>query len=576
MRNFKKGVSLMLASIMILGSFTPILATVEETQTTSTSETLTTDVYFNQDSSFTVTIPKLVTLDSSKTSAYEVTVTGDIASDEEIKVIPENTFQMKDQSAVNQKADVEASVIQDKASWLFNEFEQKGNGTITAPDLTAGTWKGFLNFNISLENDSVKVISIVDSTGTDLNGTAKNITGYNKEKLLSELAESELVDDIANVKSIIDINTDDFTDTATATFDVSKIAKAGEQIAIYHYDEENTAWEYINTATVDENGKIIVNMDSFSPVAFEIKKLVPGLYDENNNLICTYEESGLNAVASYGSAGYDDSTVNGYYILRKVYTTTTKVVLPEDVTSIGNYNFKSCSKLTDIVLTENVTRIGEYSFQAAGLTSINIPNGVQTIGYKAFDQCNNLTSINISETVNDIDLCVFNDCNLLKITVDENNPIYDSRNNCNAIIETATNELIYGSAKTIIPDSVETIGTNSFAGRKSLTNIDIPNSVTKISYSAFQDCTALTNITIPNSITHIYSGVFEDCTALTTATLSDNLTYLGAYAFRNCTSLTSVEYKGITYTSINELTSALSNNGVDVNAEMFKNTGLEN
>lgn len=67
-RNFKKGISFVLAGMMILGSLTPVFATVEETQTTNTNETLATDVYFNQDSSFTVTIPKLITLDSSKTS----------------------------------------------------------------------------------------------------------------------------------------------------------------------------------------------------------------------------------------------------------------------------------------------------------------------------------------------------------------------------------------------------------------------------------------------------------------------------------------------------------------------------
>ena len=111
-RNFKKGDSLALARIMILGSITSVFASTEKTQITNTSESLATDVYFNQDSSFSVTIPKTVVLDSQKTSAYTVTVTGDISSDETINVTPDSTFLMKGQSANNTKADVEATVIQ--------------------------------------------------------------------------------------------------------------------------------------------------------------------------------------------------------------------------------------------------------------------------------------------------------------------------------------------------------------------------------------------------------------------------------------------------------------------------------
>lgn len=269
MRKIKSLLSLTLAGVMITGMISPILATVEETQNTSASETLATDVYYNQESNFEVIVPKKVDLGADKISNYTVSVSGDISSDETIVVIPDKTFFMKDKSGKTLiKDDVEATVVQDKTQWIFNEFETTANGTISAPTLTAGKWEGSFKFNISLESNTVKVVSITDASGNDLNGKGFNITGYQKEKLLSELAASELVEDMENIKAIIDVNTDEFENKATATFDVSKIAENGEQIAIYHYDEEIEAWEFIETATVDENGKITVNMSSFSPVAF--------------------------------------------------------------------------------------------------------------------------------------------------------------------------------------------------------------------------------------------------------------------------------------------------------------------
>ena len=88
-----------------------------------------------------------------------------------------------------------------------------------------------------------------------------------------------------------------------------------------------------------------------------------------------------------------------------------------------------------------------------------------------------------------------------KIPVDKNNPKYDSRNNCNAIIETKTNKLICGCANTVIPDSINVIDWLAFHGQTSLTSIVIPNSVKRISSSAFGDCSGLVSLVIPESVT---------------------------------------------------------------------------
>ena len=171
-------------------------------------------------------------------------------------------------------------------------------------------------------------------------------------------------------------------------------------------------------------------------------------------------------------------------------------IIPNSVTEIGNLAFDACDSLTSIVIPNSVTSIGQYAFyDCSGLTSINIPNSVTSIGHGAFAWCSGLTSIVIPNSVTEIGVGVFDDCTeLASIVVESGNPRYDSRNNCNAIIETANNMLIVGCMNTTIPNSVTVIGYWAFYSCSGLTSIDIPNSVTAIGDSAFYDCGRLTDV----------------------------------------------------------------------------------
>ena len=198
-------------------------------------------------------------------------------------------------------------------------------------------------------------------------------------------------------------------------------------------------------------------------------------------------------------------------------TGLTSIEIPASVKTIGNYAFQGCWGLTSIEIPASVTTIGNAAFNTCiYLTSINIPANVTTIGNEAFGNCTGLTSITIPASVTSIGYWAFINCTGLEsISVASDNTIYDSRDNCNAIIEKATNTLIAGCKNTMIPNTVTSIGDYAFYSCEELKEITIPASVTSIGNYAFQECTSLTTVFMePTTPPTLGNHVFDNCNDL--------------------------------------------------------------
>ena len=197
----------------------------------------------------------------------------------------------------------------------------------------------------------------------------------------------------------------------------------------------------------------------------------------------------------------------------------TSITLPESVTKIGSEAFSGCSGLTSITLPDSVTEIGDSAFSyCSDLTSITLPKNVTKIGSKAFSRCSGLTSITLPDSVTEIGAGVFAACsNLESIKVNENNKVYDSRENCNAIIKKSSNTLIAGCKNTKVPSGVTKIGDDAFYLCFGLTSITIPESVKEIGYRVFSGCDNLTNITWKGNI---YASVNDFMDAFQTQMIS--------------------------------------------------------
>ena len=492
----RKAISSLLCALAIIQmSVTPAYAT-NITQQTSTPGNQSATITYDQGSKFTVTIPKTIALDKTKTHTYNVKVEGDISADEAVTVTPDVTVAMTD---TNSKNSVTGTITQEKTKFVATEVNQADGttttGNISAPDLKAGNWSGQFNFYINVDANK---------------HTHNYVESITKAATCTDTGVKTLTCDCG----------DTYTETIPAT-----------------------GHNYENGTCTECGAK---DPDYVSEEA--------GLYDADGKLLCTWEESGIDVTKDYTSSTYKNSGTP-YDKLKYDYRQATKVVIPNGVSKIGNYAFHECeltdiiipdsvssigesafmycSKLTNVTLSDNIANISNQAFRGCrSLANISIPQNVSTIGDNAFNACSSLTSITIPDTISSLGVGVFTGCsNLESVSLPQN-------------IDKINDSLFNGCKKLtniIIPNNVTYIGTYAFCDCESITNLDIPDSVSNIKIKAFSSCKQLQNIKLPSSISSIESNTFYGCSSLENIEIPDGVKSIGGYAFCNCSSLTDIE-----------------------------------
>ena len=298
----------------------------------------------------------------------------------------------------------------------------------------------------------------------------------------------------------------------------------------------------------------------------------------------------------------------------------TSVVIPNTVISIGSNAFCGCVKLTAVNIPKSVTEIvwGPFSYCHAlatitvdaknpvfdsrdkcnaiihtatnkliqGCPKTTIPQSVTAIGSAAFEGFNGLTSITIPSSITEIEEYAINYCDdITSMVVDPANPVFDSREGCNAIIKTATNELVQGCNVTVIPNSVTAIGVAAFRGCRLMTSMPIPESVKAIGSEAFCHCFELLSANIPNGVTEIPHEAFFNCMNLKSIVIPNTVTSIGSYAFNACYDLTTltlgssiktIAYNAFYMTSLSKIYSLIEEpSDVKVYSEVFDSNVYE-
>ena len=290
---------------------------------------------------------------------------------------------------------------------------------------------------------------------------------------------------------------------------------------------------------------------SSTPSEFTVGDLIYRVNDDQASVTVIGHVDGYNAQGalvipesvSYEGHDYAVTVIGNAAFMYCFYLTS--LTIPNSVNTIEEAAFAYCSGFTgNLMIPNSVNTIEASAFHTCyGFDgTLMLGSGVTSIGAWAFNSCDGLTGVlNIPSNVASIGEDAFVYCKFDSIVVDPENPNYDSRNDCNAIIETSTNELTTGCKNTVIPNSVTAIGDNAFKGITGMTSIEIPNSVVSIGDNAFAFCFDLTgDLVIPNSVETVGESAFFQCEGLDgKLVIGESVSYIGDMAFRKCSQISS-------------------------------------
>lgn len=341
--------------------------------------------------------------------------------------------------------------------------------------------------------------------------------------------------------------------------------------------EGMTVYGYLNSTA---QSFVNANKDRYNMTFVQLKEV-------NKTGDCFYELDG-GSLRIFGNGKMGNYSYNSQAPWGRGVTSLT---IEDGVENIGSYAFYYCGNITEVELPDSVSEIGEHAFfYSTGLKTINIPDSVTVIKLGAFDGCHALENVELREGITEIQSLAFSTCDSLSsitlpeslevigdqsfyscdpltsfilpknvtkigfnilggenslntITVDPENTVYDSRENCNAIIETATNTLLEGCKNTVIPASVTTLGQSAFDWCTELKSIEIPGTVKTIGFNAF-NYSGVTEVVIDEGVKKLDTQAFGNCLSLRKITIPESVTDISSTTFNGTKNFTIYGYAG--------------------------------
>ncbi len=411
-------------------------------------------------------------------------------------------------------------------------FSQWSDGDTNATRTVTVT--GDLNLTASFAIDTYMVNIIAGDNGSvSVNGVSGNYSQYVAYGTQLEVAATPAIgydfttwsDGVSSTTRTVTVTGDVTLSAAFAiqTFSVSLSASANGSISVNGTPVVGTYTDTVNYGTT-------LTLAATANNGYQFSQWSDGNSGNPRSLTVTSAvtlTAGFQAVAQqadelwYTSSGgnvvtpNDPTAFGGATITSNTYSGGLGIIkFNQTLTDIGLEAFRNCSGLTSVTFGSGVTTIGEAAFRnCTGLTSIVIPDNVTTLAKMCFFGCSNATSLTVGSGVSSIANEAFSFTSRLStITVDANNTTYDSRNSCNAIIETASNKLMAGCKDTVMPSSVTSTHYCAFSGCSNMQSITIGSGMAAFGNYTFYKCTSLASITFNSTTTvpTVGTGVFND------------------------------------------------------------------
>ncbi|MBO4463519.1 MAG: C10 family peptidase [Prevotella sp.] len=302
-----------------------------------------------------------------------------------------------------------------------------------------------------------------------------------------------------------DLNPDDLIYSSTTLFFGANYPEGTYRLMAVYRENESSEWQKAEGAEhrsiwvkIEGNTLSLVSIGQYFTVETNGGTIIYVITDAANKRVELVSGYGL-----YGDVVIPE-TVEGYRVssiglgaFSGGCPDLQSISLPEGIITIPVICFFGCSNLKSIKLPSTVTTIKNGAFQCSGLVEFRANEGLKVIEGNAFYSCTSLKNVYISKTVTDIHDDAFAYCTAREFfEVENGNPIYDSRDNCGAIIITERNQLLCAGLNSFIPESVDRICPPGFSWLPTLTTLHVPKHVIEFSAGAFQDCWGLTTITV--------------------------------------------------------------------------------